>query len=62
MTKYNVKIIETLSRIIEVEAQNPDEAWDKTEKMYKDSEIVLDSEDFDGYEIYVQGEVRNENQ
>lgn len=51
--KYQVKIIETLSRIVEVEAANPDEAWDKVEAQWKASEIVLDSGDFDGHEIYV---------
>lgn len=62
--KYQVKIIETLSRIVEVEAQSNDEAWDKVEKMYKKSQIVLDDTDFDGYEIYDLGEVKdgNENQ
>lgn len=62
--KYQVKIIETLSRIVEVDAQSNDEAWDKVEKMYKKSQIVLDDTDFDGYEIYGLGEVKdgNENQ
>ena len=62
--KYQVKIIETLSRIVEVDAQSNDEAWDKVEKMYKKSQIVLDDTDFDGYEIYCLGEVKdgNENQ
>jgi len=62
--KYQVKIIETLSRIVEVDAQSNDEALDKVEKMYKKSQIVLDDTDFDGYEIYGLGEVKdgNENQ
>ena len=62
--KYQVKIIETLSRIVEVDAQSNDEAWDKVEKMYKKSQIVLDDTDFDGYEIFGLGEVKdgNENQ
>lgn len=58
--KYNVKIIETLSRVVEVEAQNPDEAWDKVEAQWKRSEIVLDADDFDGHEIYVQGEAHED--
>lgn len=60
--KYQVKIIETLSRIVEVDAQSNDEAWDKVEKMYKKSQIVLDDTDFDGYEIYGLGEVKDENE
>ena len=58
--KYEVKIIETLSRIVEVEASNPDEAWDKVEAQYKEGEIVLDDTDFDGYEIYGCGEVKDQ--
>jgi len=57
MKKFEVKIIETLSRIVEVEAENSDEAWDKVESQYKHSEIVLDDSDFDGYEIYVVNEL-----
>lgn len=62
--KYQVKIIETLSRIVEVDAQNSDEAWDKVKAQYDNEEIVLGSEDFDGYEIYGLGKVKdgNENQ
>jgi hypothetical protein len=57
---YKVKIIETLSRIVEVEANSSDEAWDKVEAQWKASEIVLDSGDFEGHEIYVVH--GNENQ
>ena len=62
--KYKVKVVETLSRIVEVEAENKDEAWDKVEAQWKASEIVLDADDFDGHEIYVWEEVKdgNENQ
>lgn len=62
--KYQVKIIETLSRIVEVDAHSNDEAWDKVKAQYDNEEIVLGSEDFDGYEIYGLGEVKdgNENQ
>lgn len=51
--KYKVKVIETLSRIVEVEASNSDEAWDKVEAQWKSSEIVLDGDDYEGHEIYV---------
>ncbi len=60
--KYQVKIIETLSRIVEVEADSRDEAWDKVEADWKRSEIVLDEGDFDGHEIYVLGEVKDDDQ
>jgi len=43
--KYRVEVKEELSRIIEVEADNENEAIAKAEKMYLDEEIVLDSSD-----------------
>jgi hypothetical protein len=58
--KYKVKIIETLSRTVEVEASSSDEAWDKVEEQWKASEIVLDSGDFEGHEIYVINGNQNE--
>lgn len=59
--KFEVKIIETLSRIVEVEAKDADEAWDKVENQWKKSKIVLDADDFDGHEIYVVREVKDGN-
>ena len=56
--KYNVKVIETLSRIVEVEAQNQDEAWEKVKSQYDKGDIVLGSDDFDCYEIFNCGEVK----
>lgn len=55
--KFNVKVIETLSRIVEVEAQSQEEAVELVTRQYRKSEIVLDSDDFDGYDIYGCGEV-----
>jgi hypothetical protein len=51
--KYKVRIIETLSRVVEVEADDEMDALNKVEDMYCDSEVILDSEDFDfvDYEI-----------
>jgi len=49
--KYKVRIIETLSRIVEVEAENYMDALNTVEDMYHDSQIVLDSVD---YEIEVE--------
>lgn len=53
MNKYNVEIEETLSRIVEVEAENEDEAYMKVKNMYKKCEIVLIAEDFLDVEISV---------
>ena len=46
MSKYKVEITETLSRIIEVEAENEDGAVSKINDFYKQEKIVLDSNDY----------------
>jgi hypothetical protein len=51
MEKYQVEIVETLKRVVEIEANSQDEAEDKVRAMYKNSEIVLDDGDFTGVEI-----------
>lgn len=50
--KYKFKIIETLSKIVEVEADDMDSAYDKVEEMINCEEVVLTADDFDGREIY----------
>lgn len=52
MKKYRIKVIETLSRIIELEAEDLSSAIDKVNKMIRSEEIVLSAEDFDGRDIY----------
>lgn len=56
--KYRFKIIETLSKIVEVEADNSDVAYEAVEEMMNSEEVVLTADDFDGREIYPYG---NEN-
>lgn len=51
METFKVEIQELLSRIIEVEAENVDEAISKIKETYKNAEIVLDSGDFVTSEI-----------
>ena len=51
MKTFEFEIQELLSRIIEVEAKNEDEAYRKVKEMYKNEEIVLDSSDFVKTEI-----------
>ena len=51
MKKYRIKVIETLSRIIE----DLSSAIDKVNKMIRSEEIVLSAEDFDGRDIYPAG-------
>lgn len=38
---YKFKIIETLSKIVEVEAEDEDSAYDKVEEMINCEEVVL---------------------
>lgn len=45
MKIYNVEIIENLSRVVEVEADNYDTAKDIVQKKYDNEEIVLDWND-----------------
>lgn len=46
--KYDITVIETLSRIVTVEAECYDNALEKVEDMYDRQEIILDSSDFKG--------------
>ena len=48
MPMVRVSVIETLERVIEIEA---DSIQDAVQKMYDDQEIVLEARDFSGYEI-----------
>ena len=56
MKLYRVRVIETLSRIVDIEAEDEIDALNAVEDMYCDGGIVLDSEDFDfvDYEIEVE--------
>lgn len=47
MIKFNVEIVETLRRVIEVNADSENDAIDKTKQRYYDGKIVLDADDFD---------------
>ena len=51
MAKFKVEITETLRRVVEVEAANICEAADIVEDMWKNSEVVLDADDFDEVEF-----------
>lgn len=46
METFKIEIQEFLSKIVEIKAQNIDEAIVKAKEMYKSEEIVLDSQDF----------------
>ena len=59
MVKYKVVIVETLSRIVEIEV---DESWDENDALetvrndYNDGEIILNAEDFDDVEFIIYKE------
>lgn len=48
MPQYKIEILETSSRLIDVEADSEDEALEKVEKMYEEEKIIIDWADFDG--------------
>ena len=50
--KYKFKIIETLSKTVEVEADDRDSAYEKVEDMINTEEVVLTADDFEDREIY----------
>ena len=51
MATYKVMIVETLSRVIEVEASSEYYAMRVVKDMYHDEEITLDAGDFDAVEF-----------
>lgn len=51
MNKFKVKIVETLQRVVEVEADSFDEAEEKVRDQYRNSNIVLTSDDYIGTEF-----------
>ena len=46
MQTFKIEIREFLSRIVEVEASNSEEAILKVNELYRNEEIVLDSDDY----------------
>ena len=51
---YKVNVEELLSRIVEVEADSDKEAEYKVREMYRNEKIVLDAEDLQSVEYFVQ--------
>ncbi len=45
MKKYNIEIEELLQRVIEIEAETKEKALIIAREMYRNEEIILDSED-----------------
>lgn len=46
METFKIEVKETLSRIVEIEANSYDEAYFKVKEMYNSEEIVLDADDY----------------
>ena len=46
METFKIEVKETLSRVIEIEANSVDEAFSKIQDLYKNEEIVLDADDY----------------
>jgi hypothetical protein len=51
MAKFTVEVREVLLRLVEVEAEDAEQAEAEVTAQYEDEEIVLDSDDFDSVEI-----------
>lgn len=51
MPLFKIEIVETLARVVEVEAETDEEAYNMVAKAYRDAEIVLTDDDYVGYDI-----------
>lgn len=56
MKEYDIKITETLEKIVTVEAASREEAEEQVRQAYYDSEYILDSENFTGVEFGTEAE------
>ena len=48
---YKIEIEELLQRVVEIEAENVNEAISKAKEKYRNEEYVLDENDFKGVEF-----------
>ena len=51
MEMFSIQITETLARLMQIEADNVDDAIETVEKQWRDGKIVLSSDDF--IDVYV---------
>ena len=56
MKKYCIEVLEVLSRIVEVEASDEEDAIKQVRQKYRKCEIVLDDSDYKVTEISVKDE------
>lgn len=52
METYKIEIIETLSKTVEVTAENADAAYNEVYELYRNGLIVLGADDFIDAELY----------
>lgn len=46
METFKIEIKETYAKIVEIQADSPEHAFDKIQQLYSDKDIVLDSENY----------------
>lgn len=51
MKKFRIEITEVLSRIVEIEAENEDDAVETVWQMYRNCDVILDASDYVETEI-----------
>jgi len=56
MKKYSIEVMELLSRIVDVEAVDENDAIERVRQMYRKCQIVLDDSDYKETEISVKDE------
>lgn len=56
MKKYSIEVMEVLSRIVDVEAVDENDAIERVRQMYRKCQIVLDDSDYKETEISVKDE------
>ncbi len=56
MKKYHIEVTEILSRVVEVVAEDDNEAIETIKTMYRNSEFVLDASDYIITEFSVKDE------
>ena len=59
MKKYKIKVIETLSKVVEVEAEDYVSAFEKVEDMVNCEDIILTADDVEGREFYPEVDYEN---
>ena len=56
MKIYSIEVLEVLSRIVELEASDEEDAIERVRQMYRKCKIVLDDSDYKMTEISVKDE------